>query len=104
METPYLTNVVRDEGERRKWLRTPCTDILDCSLVTLDGGTLLRLSFTADALDIGDGGIGILTEYPLESGSVIGIRRGLGYSAGIVKWLNRGQYKFGIQFLGGFSR
>lgn len=104
MEPPRLPSGSRPAAERRKWLRTPCADILDCSLITLDEGVVRRLTFTASAADIGDGGMSILTTYPLEKGSVLGIRRGFSYCAGIVKWRKQGGDKFGIQFLGGFSR
>ncbi len=76
------------------------SQMIDYSVTVLDLRIRKRLHLKGDVLDIGDGGIGIQTDYPLEPGHVL-VFSGIERKTGIVKWsraFNESEYRIGIQF------
>jgi CheY-like chemotaxis protein len=59
--------------------------------------------FSANVIDISDGGIGIITELELSPGRVIRFFDQMGYGLGIVRWSRRERgdvsYRAGVQFI-----
>ena len=59
------------KGDVRKFTRTPFITPVKYSVSVLDIRELKRIHDTAVSVDISTGGLGILTDYPLEEGHVL---------------------------------
>jgi hypothetical protein len=93
-------------GDLRECIRTPFVKLLRYSLSVLDTMEPKRIYDTAVSIDISKGGLGIITNYPLEAGLVltfedeIKINYGTVKSA-IVRWtekINGNKYRAGLKF------
>ena len=62
------------------------------------------LNLVARGIDIGEGGIGIKTDYPLEPGHVLRLNKPLNHkNVGVVRWCGNGEikgiYRVGVKFV-----
>lgn len=89
---------------KRKYTRLPVGKTVTYSLLR-DDGTEEETGLQAHAVDISDGGIGILTERPLEHGRALRFHDEVAQGTGIVRWrikfVHRNIYRIGIQFIAG---
>jgi hypothetical protein len=95
------------KGNLREDLRTPFVAPVRYSVSALDMRALKEIIGIAVSIDIGKGGMGILTDVPLEKGHVltfedaITIKDHLAKKAAVVKWTGKidGKYRAGLQFV-----
>lgn len=99
-----------DFVERRRYKREPCNMPLEFSLSVLDVYEVKKVVAKGVAIDISEGGVGLITEFPLEPGHVLRFAQAEDpriHPAGIVKWTaSQGQNtstKAGVQFLKCYS-
>jgi hypothetical protein len=86
--------------DSRRFERRPYNETIDFSVSVLEFKELKRLNLDGTGMDIGDAGIGIQVDYPLESGHVLRFS-GIGQKTGIVKWSMKSgnTYRVGIKFV-----
>ncbi|MEW6586338.1 MAG: class I SAM-dependent methyltransferase [Nitrospirota bacterium] len=70
----------------RRFSRTPCSMTVDCSVFSKDSKDRRWMDLKANATDISDAGIGIVTDYPLSPGHMIWFNGGIKEKAGLVRW------------------
>ena len=95
------------KGNLREDLRTPFVAPVRYSVSVPDMLALKEINGIAVSVDIGKGGIGILTDFPLEKGHVltfedtIKMKDQLAKKAAVVKWTGKidGKYRVGLQFV-----
>ncbi|MBI5558363.1 MAG: response regulator [Deltaproteobacteria bacterium] len=85
----------------RKNPRKPCGENIDFQMSVIDQGTSTRWSLEALAVDISDGGLGLLSQYPLKESQIIGFDEQMGNRTGVVAWskmTDEGNWRVGIRF------
>ena len=95
------------QGNLRKDTRTTFVTLLKYSVPVLDVKELRRIYDTAVSVDISAGGLGMLTDYPLEEGHVLTLEDGINMNgiiakAAIVRWadkINGNKYRVGLKFV-----
>jgi hypothetical protein len=95
------------KGNLREDLRTPFVAPFRYSVSALEKRALKEINGIAVSVDIGKGGMGILTDVPLAKGHVltfedtIAMKDHLIRKDAIVKWTGKidGQYRVGLQFV-----
>ena len=95
------------KGNLREDLRTPFVSPVRYSVSVLDMRAVKEINGIAVSVDIGKGGMGILTDFPLEKGYVlifedtIKMKDQLAKKAAVVKWTGKidGKYRVGLQFV-----
>jgi hypothetical protein len=94
------------KGDVRKFTRTPFITPVKYSVFVLDMKELKRIHDTAVSVDISTGGLGILTDYPLEEGHVLTFENetrinDITSRAAIVKWTGiiNNKYRVGLMFV-----
>ncbi len=95
------------KGNLRKDTRTPFITPVRYSVPVLDIRELRRIHDTAVSVDISAGGLGVLTDYPLEEGHVLTFEdeinmNGITAKSAIVRWagkLNGNKYRVGLKFV-----
>ncbi len=94
------------KGDVRKFTRTPFITPVKYSVSVLDMKELKRIHDTAVSVDISTGGLGILTDYPLEEGHVLAFENetrinDITSRAAIVKWTGiiNNKYRVGLMFV-----
>ncbi len=87
--------------ERRHSERNFYGIMIDFSLYVFDVSNIKKLTFRGEGTDIGHGGIGIRTDYPLEPGHLVEFTNGQ-RKCGIVAWsrkIDDRSYRAGIKFM-----
>jgi len=74
------------EKKARKTPRKPCKEKVRFHMSVIDQGNYTRWSLEAQAVDINDSGIGLLSQYPLRESQVIGFDEKMGNRTGVVVW------------------
>ncbi len=95
------------KGNLREDTRTPFVSPVKYSVSVLDLHELKQVNNIAVSVDISTGGLGILTDFPLEQGHVltfndeIKINNITSKKAAVVKWKGRinGTYRVGLKFV-----
>jgi hypothetical protein len=94
------------KGDVRKFTRTPFITPVKYSVAVLDIRELKRIYDTAVSIDIGTGGLGILTDYPLEEGHVLTFEdetkiNNIKSRTAVVKWAGiiDNKYRVGLMFV-----
>lgn len=95
------------KGNLREDMRTPFVAPVRYSVSVFSMRALKEIHGIAVSVDIGRGGIGILTDVPLEEGHVLTfedtmtMKDRLVKKAAVVKWSGKidGQYRVGLQFV-----
>ncbi|GAB4419726.1 MAG: hypothetical protein OHK0032_15610 [Thermodesulfovibrionales bacterium] len=89
--------------DKRQFKRTSFTETIGYSVSVLEFRELKRLNLKAEAVDISEGGLGIITDYPLEPGHVLRFTGEIEQKAGIVSWAmkigDNSRYRVGIKFI-----
>lgn len=89
--------------EQRQFERKPFDETFYCAVTVLDIIDTKVLNLVARGIDIGDGGIGIKTDYPLEPGHVLRLNANLKHKVGVVRWCENGKikgiYSVGVKFV-----
>jgi DNA-binding response OmpR family regulator len=70
----------------RKTPRKPCCENIRFQVSVIDNGIFTRWSLEARAVDLSDGGMGLVTPYPLKESQVIGFDEKMGNRTGVVVW------------------
>ncbi|RJQ51543.1 MAG: response regulator [Nitrospiraceae bacterium] len=93
----------RDFKEGRQFMRKPLEETIDYFAGVFEKGELKLLDLKGDVIDISDGGIGIRTDYPLQTGYMIRFSgETVRYEVGVVKWsmpAGDNSYRAGIEFM-----
>jgi hypothetical protein len=86
--------------DSRRFERRSYNETIDFSVSVLEFKELKRLNLDGTGIDIGDTGMGIQVDYPLEPGHVLKFSS-IGQKAGIVKWSIKygNTYRVGIKFI-----
>jgi len=95
------------EGNLRKDTRTPFVVPVRYSVSVLDMRELKRIHDIAVSVDISTGGLGILTDYPLEEGHVLTFEGKINMNnitakSAIVRWAGKidgNKYRVGLKFV-----
>lgn len=95
------------QGNLRKDTRTSFITPVRYSVSVLEMRELRRIYDTAVSVDISAGGLGVLTDYPLEEGHVLTFEdeinmNGITAKSAIVRWsgkLNGNNYRVGLKFV-----
>jgi hypothetical protein len=95
------------KGDLRKDMRKPFVTPLRYSANVLDMRELTQIHDIAVSVDIGTGGIGILTDYPLEEGHVLTFNdeitmNNITAKSAIVRWsgkVDSNKYRVGLKFV-----
>lgn len=88
--------------EKRKYARKSCEAPLIFSLSVLGYKNirLHKVTSTGVGFDIGTGGMGFYTEYPLEPGNILKIEKeSEAVQAGMVRWVNKVDDRFRVGVL-----
>ncbi len=87
--------------EKRKFERKAEQREIEYTVTVLDLRELKKLTKKARLYDLSQGGIGLITDFPLEPGHVLTFNNGLSEKIGIVKWSNKEDlyYRVGIKFV-----
>ncbi len=56
---------------QRRFERTTCDDLLDFTVLPMEISDLKRIRSSGRMIDASEGGIGLITEFPLQSGHVL---------------------------------
>ena len=70
----------------RKTPRKPYCENLRFQVSVIDNGIFTRWSLEARAVDLSDGGMGLVTPYPLKEAQIIGFDEKMGSRIGVVAW------------------
>ena len=85
----------------RKHPRKPYSEKINFQMSVIDGGNYTRWSLEAQAVDISDSGIGLVSEYPLKESQIIGFDEKMGNRTGLVVWskmLDDEKCRAGVRF------
>jgi len=93
-------------GDLRECMRTLFVKLIKYSVSVLDMKEPKRIYDTAVSIDISEGGIGIITSYPLEAGHVLTFEdeikiKDITAKSAIVRWaekINGNKYRVGLKF------
>jgi CheY-like chemotaxis protein len=77
------------EKKSRKTPRKPYNETIRFQMSVIDQGNYTRWSLIAQAVDISDGGIGLLSQYPLKESQIIGFDEKMDKKTGVVVWSKR---------------
>jgi len=86
----------------RKHPRKPCDEKVFFQMSIIDEGSISRKSLEAQAVDISDGGIGLLSQYPLSESQIVGFDEKNGNKTGVVAWSEMSDEEYcraGIKFV-----
>ena len=72
--------------KKRKFPRAPYSETINLFMTVIDQGEVKRWSLQAKSVDISNGGIGLLTNYPLRESQVVSFGEDLGNKTGVVVW------------------
>ena len=89
------------EKRSRKTPRSPWNENIFFQMSVIDQGEYARKSLEAQAVDISDSGIGILTRHPLKESQVVGFDDTMGNRTGVVVWskmIDEENCRVGIRF------
>lgn len=89
------------EKKSRKTPRKPYKENIPFQMSVIDQGNYTRWSLVAQAFDISDRGIGLLSQYPLRESQVIGFDEKMNNRIGVVVWskmMDEGNCRVGIRF------
>ena len=89
------------EAKSRKHVRKPCDEDVCFGMSVIYEGINTRLSLKGKAVDISDGGIGLLISYPLRESQVIGFEGKMDDRFGVVVWsrmVDKESFRVGIRF------
>lgn len=93
----------REQGmsEKRQFERISMNRNIRYSVTVIDFRDLKKLTLSGDIIDISDGGLGIRTDYPLESGHVLAFHKEIARETGVVQWRARidESFRVGIRFV-----
>jgi len=78
-----LAVISRRRVERKKW-----STKLDFFVSVISEGEVRRRAFSAESIDLGDDGIGLLSLYPLKTNEVVSFGADMGHKSGVVVWSN----------------
>jgi CheY-like chemotaxis protein len=70
----------------RKFTRQPHTQPMDIAMTVLGNGNTHRWTTEAESFDISEGGVGLLTSYPLPVSQVLSLQSGSLEKTGVVVW------------------
>jgi DNA-binding response OmpR family regulator len=85
----------------RKSLRQPWREKIAFQMSVIAQGASTRWSLEAQAVDISDGGIGLLSQYPLKESQIVGFDEKMGNRTGVVAWskmMDKENWRVGIRF------
>jgi CheY-like chemotaxis protein len=74
------------EKKSRKTPRKPYKENIRFQMSVIDQGNYTRWSLEAEAVDISDSGIGLLSQFPLKESQIIGFDEKMGNRTGVVAW------------------
>jgi hypothetical protein len=93
-------------ADLRKNVRKPFVSTIKYSISVLDMGEWKKIHTTGISVDISEGGLGMLTDYPLKAGDMITLDEeieidGITVRTAIVKWSKQegGKYRVGLGFI-----
>lgn len=74
---------------------------VEYTVTVLDLRELKKLTRRAELIDSSEGGLGIITDYPLEPGHVLTFGNGFEKKIGIVKWSDKkdNHYRVGVKLV-----
>lgn len=95
------------KGNVREYTRTPFISPVGYFVTVLEVRELKRIHGSAVSVDISKGGLGIITDYPLEAGHVVSFDEEIKINnttakAAIVRWtgkINNNKYRVGLRFV-----
>jgi hypothetical protein len=95
------------KGNVREYTRTPFVSPVGYFVTVLEVRELKRVHGSAVSVDISKGGLGIITDYPLEAGHVLSFDNDIKINnttakAAIVRWtgmINSDKYRVGLRFV-----
>ncbi|MBI5194940.1 MAG: PilZ domain-containing protein [Nitrospirae bacterium] len=101
----YMVPASLENSERRKHKREPHSAAIKFSLNDIELHQLKKITAGGTTLDISNGGISLLTDYPIEPGHVLIFNNGknpVPPGVGIVKWVRSEgvNIKGGVEFIG----
>lgn len=88
-------------NDKREFLRRPYERTIAFSLNILEFEASKRLELIGSGVDLSQNGVGLLVDYPVESGHVLRFLSGLEQKLGVVQWqkpLVPDLYSIGVQF------
>jgi CheY-like chemotaxis protein len=89
------------EKKSRRSPRKPCSEKIGFQMSVIDQGNYTRWSMEAEAVDISDRGIGVLSSYHLKESQVIGFDEKMDNKTGVVMWsktIDADKCRVGIKF------
>ena len=89
------------EARSRKHVRKTCNEVICFGMSVIHEGINTRLTLKGTAVDISDGGIGLLTSYPLRESQVVGFNGKMDERFGVVAWsrmVDKESFRVGIRF------
>ena len=95
------TSADRAYAERRQQERTPVTETIEYT-VDAAGKVTKQPKLRGDIINISDTGLGLLTEYPIISGTLLTFCEGLEHNEGIVAWsrkVDNNTFSAGVVFV-----
>ncbi|MEW6003608.1 MAG: PilZ domain-containing protein [Nitrospirota bacterium] len=92
---------------RREHSREPFVTFIRYSVTVMDMRDLKRIRDTAVSVDIGIGGMGMITGYPLEVGHILTFEddievNNITAKAAVVRWIGKAEsnkYRVGLRFI-----
>jgi len=89
------------EKRSRKNPRIPHKENIQIQTSVIDQGNFIRWTLVAKGVDISDGGIGLLSQYPLKESQVVSFDEKMGKKTGVVVWskmIDDDTCRLGIRF------
>lgn len=83
---PVELGIFDSGGAKRKFERLPYSEQIRLYMEVIDSGEPNQWSLVAKSVDISDGGIGVLTDYPLKASQVVDFGEDLDFKTGVVIW------------------
>jgi c-di-GMP-binding flagellar brake protein YcgR len=95
------------KGNLRNDIRIPHISPVRYSISVLNSNDVNRVAYNAVSVDISAGGLGMLTDYPLEKGYVLTFEdevksNGINAKSAIVRWAGKidgNKYRVGLKFI-----
>lgn len=87
--------------DKRNFERKEDRREIEYTVTVLDLKELKKLTRKAELIDSSEGGLGIITDYPLEPGHILTLGDGFQRKIGIVRWSDKedNYYRVGIKFV-----
>ncbi len=101
IDNDFLFSDNRNVKKSRKYPRKQCNDKVFFKMSIIDQGDFSRKSVKAQAVDISDGGIGLLIPHPVKESQVIGFDEKLDKRMGVVVWSkmeDESECRVGVRF------